>query len=163
VFPVEIYNQFLGETGTNFSFAAAISVIAILLTAAFFLAQRYLSRRFAFTMNALHPIEKRRPRGLFSVLIHLSTYVVVGLSFLPQVYIVYQSFQNTSGKLFKPGYSLASYQTAIKRMSNAIPNTFIIGARPGGDTHRHAYPGAAEKPVTSGDDTMLMPSHHPGR
>ena len=127
VFPVEIYNQFLGETGTNFSFAAAISVIAILITAAFFLAQRYLSRRFAFTMNALHPIEKRRPRGLFSVFIHLYTYVVVGLSFLPQVYIVYQSFQNTSGKLFKPGYSLASYQTAIKRMSNAIPNTFIIG------------------------------------
>ena len=127
VFPVEIYNQFLGETGTNFSFAAAISVIAILLTAAFFLAQRYLSRRFAFTMNALHPIEKRRPRGLFSVLIHLYTYAVVGLSFLPQVYIVYQSFQNTSGKLFRPGYSLASYQTAIKRMSNAIPNTFIIG------------------------------------
>jgi iron(III) transport system permease protein len=127
VFPVEIYNQFLGETGTNFSFAAAISVIAILLTAAFFLVQRTLSRRFAFTMNALHPIEKRRPRGLFSVLIHLFTYAVVGLSFLPQLYIVYQSFQNTSGKLFRPGYSLASYQTAIKRMSDAIPNTFIIG------------------------------------
>jgi iron(III) transport system permease protein len=127
VFPVEIYNQFLGETGTNFSFAAAISIVAILITAAFFLAQRYLSRRFAFTMNALHPIEKRRPRGPFSVFIHLFTYGVVGISFLPQVYIVYQSFQNTSGKLFKPGYSLASYQSAIKRMSNAIPNTFIIG------------------------------------
>jgi len=127
VFTVEIYNQFLGETGTNFSFAAAISVIAILLTAVFFLVQRTLSQRFAFTMNALHPIEKRRPRGLFSVLIHLYTYVVVGLSFLPQLYIVYQSFQNTSGKLFRPGYSLASYQTSIKRMSDAIPNTFIIG------------------------------------
>jgi len=127
VFTVEIYNQFRGETGTNFSFAAAISVIAILLTAVFFLVQRTLSQRFAFTMNALHPIEKRRPRGLFSVLIHLYTYVVVGLSFLPQLYIVYQSFQNTSGKLFRPGYSLASYQTSIKRMSDAIPNTFIIG------------------------------------
>jgi iron(III) transport system permease protein len=127
VFTVEIYNQFLGETGTNFSFAAAISVIAILLTAAFFLVQRTLSQRFAFTMNALHPIEKRRARGPFNVFIHLYTYAVVGLSFLPQLYIVYQSFQNTSGKLFRPGYSLASYQTSIKRMSNAIPNTFIIG------------------------------------
>jgi iron(III) transport system permease protein len=127
VFTVEIYNQFLGETGTNFSFAAAISVIAILLTAAFFLVQRTLSQRFAFTMNALHPIEKKRARGPFNVFIHLYTYVVVGLSFLPQLYIVYQSFQNTSGKLFRPGYSLASYQTSIKRMSNAIPNTFIIG------------------------------------
>jgi iron(III) transport system permease protein len=127
VFPVEIYTQFLGETGTNFSFAAAISVIAILITAAFFLVQRFLSKRFAFTMNALHPIERKRARGPFNVFIHLFTYGVVGLSFLPQLYIVYQSFQNTSGKLFRPGYSLSSYQTAIKRMSNAIPNTFLIG------------------------------------
>ncbi len=127
VFPVEIYNQFLGETGTNFSFAAAISVIAIIITAVFFLAQRYLAKRYAFTMNALHPIERKKAKGLFNVFIHLFTYLVVGLSFLPQLYIVYQSFQNTSGKLFKPGYSLSSYQTALKRMSDAIPNTFIIG------------------------------------
>jgi iron(III) transport system permease protein len=127
VFPVEIYNQFLGETGTNFSFAAAISVIAIIITAAFFLIQRVLAKRFAFTMNALHPIERKQAKGLFKVFIHLSTYLVVGLAILPQIYIVYQSFQNTSGKLFKPGYSFSSYQTALKRMSNAIPNTFIIG------------------------------------
>jgi len=127
VFPVEIYNQFLGETGTNFSFAAAISVIAIIITAVFFLAQRFLSKRYAFTMNALHPIERKKAKGLFNVFIHLFTYLVVGLSFLPQLYIVYQSFQNTSGKLFKPGYSLSSYQTSLKRMGDAIPNTFIIG------------------------------------
>jgi iron(III) transport system permease protein len=127
VFPVEIYTQFLGETGTNYSFAAAISVIAIVITAVFFLVQRALAKRFAFTMNALHPIERKEAKGLFKVFIHLYTYVVIGLAFLPQLYIVYQSFQNTSGKLFREGYSLSSYQTSIKRMSDAIPNTFIIG------------------------------------
>jgi iron(III) transport system permease protein len=127
VFPVEIYTQFLGETGTNYSFAAAISVIAIVITAVIFLVQRTLSKRYAFTMNALHPIERKKAKGLFNVFIHAYTYIIVGLAFLPQIYIVYQSFQNTSGKLFKPGYSLSSYQTAIKRMSSAIPNTFIIG------------------------------------
>ncbi len=127
VFPVEIYTQFLGETGTNYSFAAAISVIAIVITAIIFLVQRTLSKRYAFTMNALHPIERKKAKGIFKVFIHAYTYIIVGLAFLPQIYIVYQSFQNTSGKLFKPGYSLSSYQTAIKRMSSAIPNTFIIG------------------------------------
>ncbi len=127
VFPVEIYTQFLGETGTDYSFAAAISVIAILITAAFFMVQRALSKRFAFTMNALHPIERKPAKGMFKVLIHFYTYFVVGLAFLPQLYIVYQSFQNTSGKLFKEGYSFSSYTTSIKRMSDAIPNTFIIG------------------------------------
>jgi len=127
VFPVEIYTQFLGETGTNYSFAAAISVIAIVITAVIFLIQKFLSNRYSFTMNALHPIERKKAKGLFNVFIHLYTYIIVGLSFLPQVYIVYQSFQNTSGKLFKPGYSLSSYKTALKRMGDAIPNTFIIG------------------------------------
>ncbi|MEI6388067.1 MAG: iron ABC transporter permease [Spirochaetota bacterium] len=127
VFTVEIYTQFLGETGTDFNFAAAISVIAILITAAFFLVQRYLSSRFAFTMNALHPIERKKARGPFNVFIHLFTYGIVGLSFLPQLYIVYQSFQNTSGKIFKPGYSFGSYTAALKRMGDSIPNTFVIG------------------------------------
>ena len=127
VFPVEIYTQFLGETGTNYSFAAAISIIAIIITAIIFLIQKFLSNRYAFTMNALHPIERKKAKGLFNVFIHLYTYIVIGLAFLPQVYIVYQSFQNTSGKLFRPGYSLSSYQTALKRMGDSIPNTFIIG------------------------------------
>lgn len=127
VFPVEIYTQFLGETGTNYNFAAAISVIAIVITAFIFLVQKLLSNRFAFTMNALHPIERKKAKGFKGFLMHLYTYVVVGLAFLPQVYIVYQSFQNTSGKLFKPGYSFSSYKTALQRMGDAIPNTFIIG------------------------------------
>jgi iron(III) transport system permease protein len=127
VFPVEIYTQFLGETGTNYNFAAAISVIAIIITAFIFLIQKLLSSRFAFTMNALHPIERKKPKGLSGFFMHFYTYLVVGLAFLPQIYIVYQSFQNTSGKLFKPGYSFSSYKTALQRMGDAIPNTFIIG------------------------------------
>lgn len=127
VFPVEIYTQFLGETGTNYNFAAAISVIAIIITAFIFLFQKVLSSRFAFTMNALNPIERKKAKGLQGFFIYLYTYVIIGLAFLPQVYIVYQSFQNTSGKLFKPGYSFDSYKTALKRMGDSIPNTFIIG------------------------------------
>lgn len=38
-FTVEIYNQFLSETGSNYNFASAISVIAVLLTAVIFLIQ----------------------------------------------------------------------------------------------------------------------------
>jgi iron(III) transport system permease protein len=127
VFPVEIYTQFLGETGTNYNFAAAISVIAIIITAFIFLFQKILSSKFAFTMNALNPIERRKTKGIQGFFIYLYTYVIIGLAFLPQVYIVYQSFQNTSGKLFKPGYSFDSYKTALKRMGDSIPNTFIIG------------------------------------
>ncbi len=127
VFPVEIYNQFMGETGRNFNFAATISVVAIIITATIFLIQKYIASHFTFTMNSLNTIERKKAKGLFNVFIHVYSYLVVFLSFLPQILIVYQSFQNTSGKLFAPGYSLNSYRVALSRVRNAVPNTFYIG------------------------------------
>ena len=47
-FPVIIYNQYIGEVGTNQNFASAISVIAIIISLAFFLFQRYLSNKHSF-------------------------------------------------------------------------------------------------------------------
>jgi iron(III) transport system permease protein len=127
VFTVEIYRQFLGETGRNYNFAATISVIAIIITATIFLLQKVLADRFSFTMNSLNTISRKKAKGLFNVAIHIYSYGVVFLAFLPQILIVYQSFQKTSGKLFAPGYTLDSYRTALRRLPNAIPNTFYIG------------------------------------
>ena len=50
-FPVEIYNQYVGETSINHSFAAAISVIAIVITLIVFLFQKYLSNRTSFSKH----------------------------------------------------------------------------------------------------------------
>ncbi|MDD2591302.1 MAG: iron ABC transporter permease [Erysipelotrichaceae bacterium] len=126
-FPVEIYAQYFGEVGTDHNFGAAISVIAIIITAVIFLFQRYVNSKFQFTMNALHPVERKKAKGIFNVLIHAFTYFVVGVAFAPQAYVIYTSFQNTSGKLFVEGYSFKSYYEAFDRMGNAIQNTFIIG------------------------------------
>lgn len=127
VFTVEIYRQFLGETGRNYNFAASISVVAILITTAIFLGQKYISKRYSFTMNSLNTIERKKAKGIFNVLIHAYIYVVLFIAYLPQMLIVYQSFQNTSGKIFVDGFSLNSYRVALQRMSKAIPNTFYIG------------------------------------
>ena len=82
-FPVIIYNEYFGETGTDHNFAAAVSVIAILITAVIFLVQKWASNKFAFNMNALHPIQRKPAKGLKNILIHLYTYIVVFLSFMP--------------------------------------------------------------------------------
>jgi iron(III) transport system permease protein len=127
VFPVEIYRQFLGETGRNYNFAATISVIAIIITATIFLSQKFLSDRFSFTMNSLNTISREKAKGLFNWAIHIYSYGIVLTAFLPQILIVYQSFQKTSGKLFVPGYTLDNYRVALRRIPNAVPNTFYIG------------------------------------
>ena len=128
-FPVEIYNQFVGETGTNENFAAAISVIAVVITAVIFLIQKFANSKFQFTMNALHPIERRKVKPVANVLLHLYAYGLVAVSMLPQVYLVYTSFRNSSksGIAFVDGYSFMNYEKAFARMNNTVFNTIFIG------------------------------------
>lgn len=126
-FPVEIYNQFMNETGSDKNFASAVSIIAIIITSLIFLLQRYINGKYKFTMNALHPIESKEVKGIKSILIHLYCYLIVFISYAPQLYVIYTSFQNTSGKLFTKGYSLKSYTEAFSKVGNAIQNTFFIG------------------------------------
>lgn len=127
-FPVEIYNQYLGEQGGDHNFAAAISVVAILITAVIFLVQKYSASRFSFSLNALHPVEKKKPAGLFAVVIHLFAYLLVFVAFMPQIYVMYTSFKNVNNKLFAEGYSLVSYQAAMKKdLLLSIKNTILIG------------------------------------
>lgn len=127
-FTVEIYKQFLSETGSDYGFASAISVIAIILTAAIFLLQKYATGKFSFTMNALHPVERKKPRGIGGVLMHIFCYVTVAVSMLPQLYIIYVSFRNSKMGVFQEGYSLANYRSAIdKLLLRATKNTVVVG------------------------------------
>ena len=126
-FPVVIYDAYFAETGGNHSFGAAVAIIGIMITALIFLFQNWVNSRHRFTMNAMHTIERKKPHGPGAVMMNVYCWFVVLLSFLPQVYVIYSSFQKTSGKLFMPGYSLDSYRFAFTHLKKAIPNTFIIG------------------------------------
>lgn len=127
-FPVEIYNQYLGEHGTNHNFAAAISVIAIFVTAAVFFFTRWVTGRFKFSISAMHPIQKKAAKGLGGFLMHVYCYLLVAIAFLPQLYIIYLSFRNSNQAVFLPGFSLGNFEMAAKRLlSRSIVNTFTIG------------------------------------
>lgn len=115
-FTVEIYNQYLGETGTNHNFAAAIGVIGVVVTAIVFWFQKYAAGKFSFTLKASAPIQRIKPRGIKSILIHLYMYVVVALAFLPQVYVMYLSFRNSNASVFLDGYSFKNYENAMDRL-----------------------------------------------
>lgn len=126
-FPVEIYNSFMSETGGDTHFACAVAIIGIVITTVIFLIQRFINNKFKFTMNALHPIQSKEVHGVKSFFIHLYCYLVIFIAYAPQLYVIYTSFKNTSGKIFVDGYSLKSYSDAFNKLQNAIPNTFLIG------------------------------------
>ena len=127
-FPVLIYTQYVGETGNNHYFAAAMSIVGILVTAAIFLVQKFATTRFTFTMNALHPIETHKPKPLASFFIHLYCYLIVFVAFLPQLFVTWQSFRRCNNNVFLDGYSLDSYREAFSHIfKRSLPNTFTIG------------------------------------
>ncbi|MDD2429669.1 MAG: iron ABC transporter permease [Eubacteriales bacterium] len=128
-FPVEIYNQYLGENGTNYSFASAISVIAILVTTAIFFLQKWITKRYNFPISALHPVTKKTPKGIRGVLMYVYCYALIAIAFLPQLYIVYLSFRNMDGAVIKDGFSLGNFEMASKRLlGRSVSNTLIFGA-----------------------------------
>ncbi len=126
-FPVLIYNEYLGENGADYHFAAAISVLAVIVTGVIFLIQKLATSRFKFTMNALHPVEVKNPKGVWGVLMHIYCYLVVALSMLPQLYVIYMSFRKYNNSILLKGYSLRNYQKALsKNLFRATSNSLLI-------------------------------------
>ena len=127
-FPGEIYNQYLGENGTDHNFAAAISIIAIVVTALVFFLQKWATKKYNFSITCMNPVQKRKPRGVAGILMYVYCYGLIALAFLPQLYIVYLSFRNCDGAVFKPGFSFVNYEKAVKKLlQRSIENTLIFG------------------------------------
>lgn len=125
-FPVILYTEFVGEVSQNKGFASAIAIMAILITVAVYFVQDIIAKRSAHSMSALNKIEKKKLKGIKSALVHLLCYSVVGISALPQFYVIYTSFQKTSGLIYIEGYSLDSYRQMFSRLGRSIQNTLII-------------------------------------
>ena len=127
-FPVMIYNAYLGEGGADRNFAAALAVVAVVITAIVFAIQKWGTNRFKFSMNALHPVEKKEAKGVFGFLMHAYCYLLVGIAFMPQLYIIYLSFCNYKGSIRQGGYGLGNYVQASKKLlSRSIKNTAVMG------------------------------------
>ena len=127
-FPVMIYNAYLGEGGADRNFAAALAVVAVVITAIVFAIQKWGTNRFKFSMNALHPVEKKEAKGVFGFLMHAYCYLLVGVAFMPQLYIIYLSFCNYKGSIRQGGYGFGNYVQASKKLlSRSIKNTAVMG------------------------------------
>ncbi|WP_372630544.1 ABC transporter permease [Cohnella sp.] len=124
--PVLIFTEFISEVGGDDGFAAAISVIVVLFATAVFLLQKFVANRKSYTMSALNPIEAKKKKGIGNIAAHVVIYLYTLLALMPQLYVMYTSFQKTSGRIFVPGYSLDSYRQAFDNIGDVITNTFML-------------------------------------
>ena len=79
-------------------------------------------------MSAMHHIEPKKPSLLGGIFINLYIWLVIAISTLPNIYLVYLSFRNTSksGNAFVEGFSLNSYKYVFNNMGSSIWNTLRI-------------------------------------
>ena len=124
--PVLVYKEFFSELGGSENLAAAISIIAIIITTSVFLLQKYISNRKIFSISALHPVEAHQAKGVRNVLAHVYCYLMVGIAIMPQCLVIFNSFRNTSGRMFAPGFSLKSYAEAFETVSRSIWMTYLM-------------------------------------
>ncbi|NHN28931.1 ABC transporter permease [Paenibacillus agricola] len=124
--PVLIFTEFISENGGDDGFAAAISVLVVIFATSIFLLQKYISNRKSFTMSALNPIQPKANKGLGNIVVHGIVYLYTAIALMPQLYVMYTSFLNTSGRIFVDGYSLNSYRSAFSKIGDSITNTFVL-------------------------------------
>ena len=127
VMPVLIYSEFISEVGGQANFAAALSVLMVIITSVIFIGQKYVVNKKSFVMSSLRPIEAKKIRGYKNIFAHLFVYIVVGLAIMPQLTVIYTSFLKTRGAMFVKGFSLNSYKTVLSKLGSSIGNTYTYG------------------------------------
>jgi iron(III) transport system permease protein len=125
--PVLIYSSFVGEVSIDKSFAAAVSVIVIIVTLSVFLVQKYVVNRRQISMTALRTIEARRLPGWRGIAVHAYVYSFLTLALAPLIVVVYSSFRNTLYGQFVDGFSFDNYFDSQRDIIRYAANTFSIG------------------------------------
>ena len=128
-FPVMLYTQFMGEVGTNDGFAATMCIIVIIIALMFFFLQKFLGRRFTYSMTALKPMEMRQATGWRKVASYAVVYLITFVAALPQLTVIVTSFIGTiNGSLFTGEFTLDNYRNIFEKANtSAITNTYLFG------------------------------------
>lgn len=128
-FPVMLYTQFMGEVGTNDGFAASMCLIVIVIALMFFFIQKFLGRKFTYSMTALKPMEATTAKGWRKVIAYGIVYLVAFVAALPQLTVLVTSFIGTiNGSLFTGEFTLDNYRNIFAKSNTAaITNTYLFG------------------------------------
>lgn len=128
-FPVMLYTQFMGEVGTNDGFAATMCVIVIVIALMFFFIQKFLGRKFTYSMTALKPMEAQQAAGWRKAVSYAFAYLITFVAALPQLTVIVTSFIGTiNGSLFTGEFTLDNYLNILSKGNTvAIRNTYLFG------------------------------------
>jgi hypothetical protein len=119
----------MGEVSTDDHFAASLCVIVIVITLLLFFMQRFLAKRYAYSMTALKPMQAEPAQGSQKFFAYLFVYGIAFIAMLPQLTVIFTSFLETAGgAVYTGNFSLMNYMnTLFAKDNNSILNTYLFG------------------------------------
>ena len=110
----------------NPGLASTVSIILIFISLIFVYFQRRLNKRKDYGSSLLNRPTVKKLKKIYSILVHFLCYFLVLFSSIPSIIVIFNSFRNTSGPVFKPGFGIDSYRRIIGDVPDAIFNSFMF-------------------------------------
>ncbi|HEY9054914.1 MAG TPA: iron ABC transporter permease [Rectinemataceae bacterium] len=119
------YERFTSEISESPGMASTVSIILMLCAAVVIVVQTWVSSRRKYASMLVNRPVVKKLKGARSFFAHLVCYLIVGISMLPLGVIVFYSFKNMSGPVFKPGFGLESYRQIFYDVGKTVVNSFL--------------------------------------
>ncbi len=119
------YERFTSEISESPGMASTVSIVLMLCAAVVIIVQTWVSSRRKYASMLVNRPVVKKLKGERSFFAHLVCYLIVGISMLPLAVIVFYSFRNTSGPVFKPGFGLESYRKIFYDVGKTVVNSFL--------------------------------------
>ena len=126
VLPVLVYNEYMSESAVDPYMASSLSVIIVCCSLAVLAFQKLVIDKRNYQMSSLRPPQETELHGWKRIAVSLPIWIVVFLSFLPQIVVVCQSFVERSFSGVVKGVNLNNYAAILSRLGRNIRNTYVF-------------------------------------
>jgi iron(III) transport system permease protein len=126
VLPTLAYNMYTSEVAESPGMASTVSILLMACASAVILLQQWASSRRKYSSLLVNRPVAKEIRGIRSLFAHLFCYLLVAASTLPLAVVVFYSFRNTSGPVFKSGFGLDSYRSIFFNIPRTVTNSFLF-------------------------------------
>ena len=126
VLATEAFTLYSAEIGANPSMATTISVVLVLLSMIFVLAQRFMLRKNVYHGNMINKPVKIKLTGLRNVAAHLAVYAIGLAGAMPVIISIIFSLRKTSGPVFQTGFALQSYKKIIFGLGDVVQHSLTF-------------------------------------
>ncbi|MBJ7578172.1 iron ABC transporter permease [Devosia sp. MC532] len=128
VLATEAYALYSAEVGSNMSMATTISVVLIMVSMAFVMIQRFMSRKNVYHGNMINKPIKIQLQGWRNWLAHFAVYFIGLCGAMPVIISVIYSLRKTNGPVFQDGFALQSYERIIFNLGDVVRNSLTFSA-----------------------------------